>query len=89
MAEKAKPKLLVTYHRIYHMNIQDNHINLEAEMRRRDEAILDEIRAAGYDDSKWTGSGGVLIFKDPLPSVVGLIGITIIVAGMTGNSLCQ
>ena len=49
VAEKAKPKLLVTYHRIYHMNIQDNHINLEAEMRRRDEAILDEIRAAGYD----------------------------------------
>ena len=39
VAEKAKPKLLVTYHRIYHMNIQDNHINLEAEMRRRDEDI--------------------------------------------------
>ena len=49
IAQKAQPKLLVTYHRIYHMNIQDNHINLEAEMRRRDEAILDEIRAAGYD----------------------------------------
>ena len=49
VAQKAKPKLLVTYHRIYHMNIQDNHINLEAEMRRRDDAILDEIRAAGYE----------------------------------------
>ena len=26
------------------MNIQDNHINLAAEMARRDEAILDEIK---------------------------------------------
>ena len=38
------PKLLVTYHRIYHMNIQDNRKNLAAEMAWRDEAILDEIR---------------------------------------------
>ena len=28
VAGKAKPKKLVTYHRIYHMNIQDNRINL-------------------------------------------------------------
>ena len=49
IAAQAQPKLLVTTHRIYHMNIQDNHINLEAEMRRRDDAILDEIRAAGYE----------------------------------------
>ena len=49
VAEKAKPKKLVTYHRIYHMNIQDNRINLEAEMNRRSEAILREIRDAGYD----------------------------------------
>ena len=43
------PKLLVTYHRIYHMNIQDNRKNLAAEMAWRDEAILDEIREAGYE----------------------------------------
>ena len=49
VAQKAQPKLLVTYHRIYHMNIQDNHKNLAAEMARRDEAILDEIKAAGYE----------------------------------------
>ena len=49
VAKKAQPKLLVTYHRIYHMNIQDNHINLAAEMARRDEAILDEIKTAGYE----------------------------------------
>lgn len=49
VAAKAQPKLLVTYHRIYHMNIQDNQKNLPAEMARRDEAILDEIRAAGYE----------------------------------------
>ena len=47
--QKAQPKLLVTYHRIYHMNIQDNHTNLAAEMARRDEAILDEIKTAGYE----------------------------------------
>ena len=49
VAKKAQPKLLVTYHRIYHMNIQDNHINLAAEMARRDEAILDEIKTARYE----------------------------------------
>lgn len=47
--KKANPKLLVTYHRIYHMNIQDNRKNLAAEMAWRDEAILDEIREAGYE----------------------------------------
>ena len=49
VAKKANPKLLVTYHRIYHMNVQDNHKNLAAEMAWRDAAILDEIRDAGYD----------------------------------------
>lgn len=49
VAKKANPKLLVTYHRIYHMNIQDNRKNLAAEMAWRDEAILDEIREAGYE----------------------------------------
>ena len=30
-----------------------------------------------------------LFLKDPVPSAIGLAGIAIIVAGMTGNSLCQ
>ena len=37
------------------MSIQDNRINLPAEMARRDEAILDEIRTAGYDG--WVVNG--------------------------------
>lgn len=49
VAAKARPKLLVTTHRIYHMNILDNSKNLEAEMARRCDAILREIREAGYD----------------------------------------
>ena len=49
VAQKARPKLLVTTHRIYHMNIQDNTRNLEREMTWRNEAILQEIRDAGYD----------------------------------------
>ena len=49
IARKAKPRLLVTYHRIYHMNIQDNTKNLETEMSRRDQEILQEIKEAGYD----------------------------------------
>ena len=49
IAKKAKPKLLVTYHRIYHMNILDNSKNLQSEMAKRDDAILNEIRSAGYD----------------------------------------
>ncbi len=48
LAQKAKPKLLVTYHRIYHMDIQDNTRDVPGEVARRDEAILQEIRAAGY-----------------------------------------
>ncbi len=49
IARKAKPRLLVTYHRIYHMNIQDNTKNLETEMSRREQEILQEIKEAGYD----------------------------------------
>lgn len=49
IAKEAKPKLLVTYHRIYHMNILDNTINLKQEMEVRNEKILQEIRSAGYD----------------------------------------
>lgn len=48
VAQTAQPGLLVTYHRIYHMNIQDNRIDLPGEMARRDAAILEEIRQGGY-----------------------------------------
>jgi len=48
VAKKANPKLLVTYHRIYHMNILDNMKDLEYEMAWRCEKILEEIRDAGY-----------------------------------------
>ncbi|MBD9007073.1 MAG: MBL fold metallo-hydrolase, partial [Clostridium sp.] len=37
------------YHRIYHMEIQDNTVDVGAEMARRNEAILEEIRNAGYE----------------------------------------
>ena len=49
IASKAQPKLLVTYHRIYHMEIQDNTVDVETEMTRRNEAILQEIKHAGYE----------------------------------------
>ncbi len=49
VAKKALPKLLVTYHRIYHMNIQDNTKNLDEEMAWRCQAILQEIKDGGYD----------------------------------------
>lgn len=49
VAKKAQPKLLVTYHRIYHMNIQDNTKNLDEEMAWRCEAILQEICDSGYN----------------------------------------
>lgn len=49
IAIEAKPKLVVTYHRIYHMNIQDNTKNLQEEMKKRNAAILCEIKNAGYN----------------------------------------
>ena len=49
LGNNTKPKLLVTYHRIYHMEIQDNTVDVGAEMARRNEAILEEIRNAGYE----------------------------------------
>ena len=49
IAKKARPKLLVTYHRIYHMEIQDNTVDVGAEMARRNEAILEEIQNVGYE----------------------------------------
>ena len=49
IAQQAQPKLLVTYHRIYHMNVHDNTRDLNEEMAWRCRAILDEIRDADYD----------------------------------------
>ncbi len=48
IARLAQPGLLVTYHRIYHMEIQDNRRDIPGEIARRDEAILQEIRNAGF-----------------------------------------
>lgn len=48
IAQQAQPGLLVTYHRIYHMEIQNNRIDLPAEMARRDALILAELRQGGY-----------------------------------------
>lgn len=47
------------------------------------------IEATQSGEVIFTLLGGILFLKDPLPSAVGLIGIAIIVAGMTENSLCQ
>lgn len=55
IATKAHPRLLVTYHRIYHMEIQDNTRDVEAEMARRNTAILQEIRDAGYEGAVVNG----------------------------------
>lgn len=48
IAAKARPKLLVTYHRIYHMEIQTNAMDVAAEMAARSQKILEEIRTV-YD----------------------------------------
>lgn len=55
IAAKAHPRLLVTYHRIYHMEIQNNTRDVEAEMARRNTAILQEIRDAGYEGTVVNG----------------------------------
>ena len=49
VAAKARPRLVMTTHRIYHMNGLDNSKDLEAEIAWRCDAILKEIREAGYD----------------------------------------
>lgn len=43
LAQQAKPKVLVTYHRLYHMNMLDNTIDIENEMNKRDQLIKQEI----------------------------------------------
>lgn len=46
--KEAKPKLTVTTHRIYHMNILDNSKDIIKKMEIRDDLILEEIKDAGY-----------------------------------------
>jgi len=48
IAEKAKPKLLVTYHRIYHMDLYNDNIDVAKEVKKREQAILGEIQSL-YD----------------------------------------
>ena len=44
----ARPKLLVTYHRIYHLDVFSDQMDVEGEIEKRSAAILKEIRDAGY-----------------------------------------
>lgn len=55
IAKKAQPRLLITYHRIYHMNILDNTIDLAHEMDIRNQKILEEIKGAGYEGKAVNG----------------------------------
>lgn len=45
LLHRRSPKLLVTTHRIYHMNIRTCHQDLQAQMDVRCAAILEEIQA--------------------------------------------
>lgn len=47
IAKKAKPKLLITYHRIYHIDTFSDDALKEMEIRKK--AILKEIKDVGYD----------------------------------------
>lgn len=68
IAKRARPRLLVTYHRIYHMDIQDNTRDIPAQVRRREEAILQEIRDAGYEGTVVNGQDlDVYILKEQKP----------------------
>ena len=48
IAKIAQPKLLVTYHRIYHLDVFAPGQDTRAEVKRREALILQEIRDAGY-----------------------------------------
>lgn len=49
IASEVKPKILVLYHQLYHMNIQNNKIDIEKIIAKKDNAILNEIK------EKYTG----------------------------------
>ena len=44
MCSISKPKLLITTHRIYHIDFYNDNLNIEKEIKEREEFILDEIR---------------------------------------------
>ncbi len=48
IAKIAQPKLLVTYHHIYHLDVFAPGQDTRAEVKRREALILQEIRDAGY-----------------------------------------
>lgn len=48
IAQAAQPGLLVTYHRIYHLDVFKPGQDTRAEVARREQLILQEIRDAGY-----------------------------------------
>lgn len=48
IAKIAQPKLLVTYHRIYHLDVFAPGQDTRAEVKRREALILQEIGDAGY-----------------------------------------
>lgn len=48
IAKIAQPKLLVTYHRIYHLDVFAPGQDTRVEVKRREALILQEIRDAGY-----------------------------------------
>ncbi len=48
IAQQTQPSLIVTTHRIYHMNMQDNSFDVLSEVQKRDNLILQEIKDAGY-----------------------------------------
>lgn len=56
MVAQANPKKVVTYHRIYHRNMLDNTIHLEAEMQKINDEMTEEIRTSGYDGEIYHGN---------------------------------
>lgn len=49
MCSISKPKQLITYHRIYHMNMLDNTIDINKEIQERNQKMIQEIRSGGYE----------------------------------------
>lgn len=54
IAACAMPKLLVTYHRIYHTEVQNNSINIVSHLQNRETEILKEIKSV-YDGAVCNG----------------------------------
>lgn len=54
IAKAAQPRLLVTYHRIYHMDLYDDRLDIQAKVKKREEAIMQEIQSL-YDGAVVNG----------------------------------